>query len=323
MRAAVNRVKAERQLLSERVVQRGGSTTSSQANFVLAEFPDARWVWEALASLGIAARSFPGRRGLESRVRIALPGDDSALEFLLSAMDAVLAPEALLFDLDGVIADVSSSYRVAIVRTAASYGVALTLEDVALAKAAGGCNNDWELTARLLRDHGVDAPLADVTGRFEAFYQGTSESPGLRLSERLLVPREHLERLSSRLPLGIVTGRPRDDAVRFIEEQEIGDLISGVVSMEDAPLKPDPAPVRLALARLGVKRAWMLGDTPDDVVAARSAGVVPIGAAFGAGATASLIEALTQCGAARVITDIGRLEAMLETCLASRREGCS
>lgn len=42
-------------------------------------------------------------------------------------------------------------------------------------------------------------------------------------------------------------------------------------------MKPDPGPVRLALARLGVDRAWMLGDTSDDLVAARAAGVVPIG----------------------------------------------
>ena len=42
--------------------------------------------------------------------------------------------------------------------------------------------------------------------------------------------------------------------------------------MEDAPPKPDPQPVRLALARLGVERAWLVGDTPDDMRAARAAG---------------------------------------------------
>ncbi len=42
--------------------------------------------------------------------------------------------------------------------------------------------------------------------------------------------------------------------------------------MEDATPKPDPAPVRLALERLGVATAWMLGDTPDDLAAARGAG---------------------------------------------------
>ena len=35
--------------------------------------------------------------------------------------------------------------------------------------------------------------------------------------------------------------------------------------------------MRLALERLGTSKAWMLGDTPDDIAAARGAGVVPIG----------------------------------------------
>jgi phosphoglycolate phosphatase-like HAD superfamily hydrolase len=33
----------------------------------------------------------------------------------------------------------------------------------------------------------------------------------------------------------------------------------------------------MALRRMGVERAWMLGDTVDDLEAARLAGVVPIG----------------------------------------------
>ena len=48
--------------------------------------------------------------------------------------------------------------------------------------------------------------------------------------------------------------------------------------MEDAPAKPSPMPVELALQRLGIRRAWMLGDTPDDIVSARQAGVLPFGA---------------------------------------------
>jgi phosphoglycolate phosphatase-like HAD superfamily hydrolase len=48
-----------------------------------------------------------------------------------------------------------------------------------------------------------------------------------------------------------------------------------VIGSEDGPCKPDPAPVRLALDRLGVERAWMLGDNPSDVTAARGAQVVP------------------------------------------------
>jgi histidinol-phosphate aminotransferase len=47
--------------------------------------------------------------------------------------------------------------------------------------------------------------------------------------------------------------------------------------MEDAPAKPDPAPVRRAISRLGACDPWMIGDTPDDIRAATGAGVQGVG----------------------------------------------
>ena len=79
-----------------------------------------------------------------------------------------------------------------------------------------------------------------------------------------------------------------------------------VVCLEDAPLKPDPAPVLLALQKMGIQRAWMLGDTPDDLTAARRAVAVPIGVA-GADEQAALLDA----GAARVLTNVSELEELL------------
>ena len=84
--------------------------------------------------------------------------------------------------------------------------------------------------------------------------------------------------------------------------------------MEDGPLKPRPEPVRLALQRLGVEHGWMVGDTPDDVVAARSAGVVPLavlGPAERAVSAERSRDALLACGAARVLDSLAELEALL------------
>lgn len=53
--------------------------------------------------------------------------------------------------------------------------------------------------------------------------------------------------------------------------------MDGKVCMEDAPAKPSPEPVLMALKKLNVKRALMIGDTPDDIRAASGAGVVGIG----------------------------------------------
>jgi len=81
--------------------------------------------------------------------------------------------------------------------------------------------------------------------------------------------------------------------------------------MEDAPRKPDPAPVRLALARLGVGRAWMVGNTPDDIRAAAGASVVPLGAVAPGDDLAATSTALTDAGAARVIDQVADLEELL------------
>jgi phosphoglycolate phosphatase-like HAD superfamily hydrolase len=111
--------------------------------------------------------------------------------------------------------------------------------------------------------------------------------------------------------LAVVTGRPRSDARRFLDEQGIADLFSTMVCMEDGPSKPDPAPVRLALKRLGANTAWMVGDTPDDMRAARNADVVPIGVPAVGDDPSSMQHALVAAGAARVIDEPNDLEELL------------
>lgn len=226
-------------------------------------------------------------------------------------MSALGNPEALLFDLDGVLADVSGSYREAIVSAARSYGVALTHDDIARAKAEGDANNDWILTQRLLARRGIEAALDEVTARFEAAYQGTPEAPGLWRTERLICEEALFARLSARRPVAIVTGRPRGDMVRFLEMFRLAPYVHATVCMGEAPAKPDPAPVRLALSLLGVERAWMVGDTVDDVRAARGAGVVAFGVVAPGEDRGRAAAALTAAGAARILDHLAELEDLL------------
>ena len=90
------------------------------------------------------------------------------------------------------------------------------------------------------------------------------------------------------------------DAQRFLRDFDLEPLFDAVICMEDAPPKPSPAPVKAALDALGVERAWMMGDTPDDVVAAREAGVLPIGV-VAPGVSPSITTTLLQSGAAIVL----------------------
>jgi histidinol-phosphate aminotransferase len=307
LRAHVTQVRAERANLQELLCARGVDARASQANFVLANFGSrAAFVRDGLGARGILVRDFPGRSGLETSLRITLPGDPADFERLTRALDTVLAPEALVFDLDGVLADVRESQRAAMVETAATYGVTVTMDDVESALRAGDAANDWIVTQRLIETHGVRADLPAVTSRYQSLYLG-----GLRERERLIVPRELLERLSKRLPLAVVTGRPRDEARWFLEREGIADLFRAVVCMEDAARKPDPAPVRAALARLGVRRAWMVGNTPDDARAAAGAHVVPLGIVAPGDDLAATAAALVEAGAARVLDQLADLEELL------------
>lgn len=312
--AAIAEIRREREALRARLAPFARRIWPSQANFVLAEFARSQWTWEALAGLGIGVRRFPGRPYLQDALRIACPGSPADFERLERALQAVLDPQALLFDMDGVVADVSASFDEAIVRTAAAFGVSVDRGAIAATRAAGEANNDWELTRRLMAVRGVHCSLDAVTAEFERLYQGSPSTPGLRDRETAIPAPALLERLGRRLPLAIVTGRPRRDAERFLDRCGLGGRFAALVTMEDAPLKPDPAPVRLALARLGVERAWMVGDTPDDVRAARGAGVVPIGIVapgHPAGGLAATRQALLGAGAGRILDDLAELEDLL------------
>jgi histidinol-phosphate aminotransferase len=310
-REFVSTVRTERARLTDLLSGHGFRVPPSQGNFVLARGARSRWLAEALAGLGIAIRSFVGRSELDDAVRITCPGDDGTFERLCAGVDAALAPRALLFDLDGVLADVSDSYRTAIRLTAAAFGVELAPGDIRAAKAAGDANNDWELTRRLLEERDVRIPLPQVTEKFEELYQGTETARGLRENESPLVSASIWKAWSARYALGVVTGRPRADAERFLAAHGLLDACSVVVCMEDGPLKPDPFPVRLALDALGVTRAWFVGDTRDDLDAARAAGVVPIGTIAPGEPTDTARAHLAECGAARVLDRTIDLEILL------------
>ncbi|GBD85761.1 histidinol-phosphate aminotransferase [bacterium BMS3Abin02] len=255
----IGNVRSQRDTLAGILDSHGIITLPSQANFLLARFDAAEWVLSVAASLGVALRRFPDRPGLGDYLRITLPGDQPRFERLVHTLLSAVAPEALLFDLDGVLADVADSRVTAVVETAASVGV-------------------------------------DGLG-------------GLEPREEALVDSTMLERWAEMLPIGVVTGRPKSDAEEFLARFGMLDSISALVTREDARSKPDSAPIRLALERLGVDRAWMVGGTPDDVAAARGAGVVPIGVVAPGDDPNRSRRSLG--GTARILGSVSELEGLL------------
>lgn len=120
-----------------------------------------------------------------------------------------------------------------------------------------------------------------------------------------------LQAVAAQYPVGVVTTCPVRVAESVLERHGFLDFVGAVVGSEDGPCKPDPFPVREALRRLNKQRAWMLGDNPSDVQAARGAAVVPLGVMpRGAGAE-SHIDRLRAAGAVRLVEGVASLRALL------------
>lgn len=228
----------------------------TDSNFVLCEVAPPFVASEIVAALrkrAVLVRYYPrGRLAGCIRISAGRPTDTTRL---LAALHEIAAeqeakhgkplvvptrPAAVLFDMDGVLVEVAGSYREAIVQTAAHFGVTVMHADIDAIKAAGGANNDWVVTQRLVEKALAPAAgssssggaaatatvptLAEVTAVFERLYQGDPSAAsvtgraGLKATESALLTRDQLLEVKARCPGGIavVTGRPRADAAEAI-----------------------------------------------------------------------------------------------------------
>ncbi len=307
-------VEQEKVFLQKALARLHIETRTTATNFILIKVgPGAAAVQKALARENIRVRSLENYPPLEEYLRISI-GTRKDHEQLLQALEKVLSPSVLLFDLDGVLVDVRSSYREAIAATVKFFsGQRPDQEEIAAAKRAGGFNNDWDLTAALLERRKIDIPRSRIIEKFQEFYLGQDWN-GLIQKEKPLINRELLGKLSRKFKLGIVTGRPRSEAFFTLEHLGLKDFFSPIITMDDLPPekgKPDPAGLELALEKMGSSRGYYIGDTPDDMEAARRAGLIPLGF-MPPGNTLSDREALQKAGAHRIIESIMELEEVLE-----------
>lgn len=308
VRSVAEEVIRERIVLTHLLRACAFEVTDSLANFVFARADRAPSLVNALRDAGILIRAF-SKPGLEDAIRITCPGDPSDFDRLCTAILRWARPSAILFDLDGVIADVSGSYRRAIADTCAHFGVRITSEQIETVKLEGNANNDWVVTHRLLTRAGVEVEYDTVTDEFERRYHGTPDRPGLNETETMLLAIEQLRAVTSAFPCAIVTGRPREDAAEFLDRFELRGCFDAIVCMEDAEEpKPSPKPLQEALRRLReadtlddsqAGPVWMIGDTVDDLRAAIAAGAIPL-AVRAPGAPATSDDGLRSAGAALV-----------------------
>jgi HAD superfamily phosphatase len=229
----------------------------------------------------------------------------------------------VIFDMDGVLVDVSGSFRRAVIETTAALSDrTVTPAEVQAYKDRGGFNNDWVLTHALVTEAGADVDYETVVDAFNRRYRG-EDWDGLIATEPPLVRTETLEHLAADAELALVTGRQEAEARWTLERFGWDWLFPVVVGMESQAgrEKPDPYGLALALKFLSERSGTTIapemsvyaGDTVDDMKAARAAGVRAVGVVPPYLDSATHRRTLRDAGAERVIDDVNALPEVIET----------
>ncbi len=275
----VDEVQQDKAYLIEELEMLDLPVRDGAANFVLLQVGNnAPAIHQQLIERNILVKNLHSIPLLRGWFRVAV-GTRPELDTLLHALCELLPPQAILFDMDGVLLDISQSYRQAIRQTASHFlNREVTPEEVERYKRKGGFNNDWDTTEAIIRDNGVTADREEIVDFFQQIYRGAAFD-GLIRMERWLMDTSVLQSLAKHYQLGIVTGRPREEALYALRNNGVVDLFQTVIAMEDVPGrgKPYPDGILLALEQLKVRRALYVGDSVDDMQAARSAGITPVG----------------------------------------------
>jgi phosphoglycolate phosphatase len=176
---------------------------------------------------------------------------------------------AVLFDLDGTLADTAGEIALALERAFASLGLP-ALPEAEVRELIG--RGIASLVERALQRSGAAVDAAEAIRRFEAAYEETvATTPSLYPGVA-----ESLARLAAAgLPLGVVTNKARAFTLRLLDGLAIAPRFAAVVCGDDGWAKKPAADMMLAacdrLARVPAE-TLLLGDSANDVLAARAAG---------------------------------------------------
>jgi phosphoglycolate phosphatase len=180
----------------------------------------------------------------------------------------------LLFDLDGTLVDSVADLTASLNHVRASHGAAAHSLETVRGFVGDGA---WRLVERGVADLPVAVP--EALAEFRAHYgvhclDQTRPYPGVEAM---------LAGLRDR-PCAIVSNKPQHFCERIVRGLGWAQNFGAVVGARDGvTVKPAADLLAIAAAQLGVPLAdcWMIGDSPNDVRAARAAGCVAVGVAWG------------------------------------------
>ena len=287
----------------------------SDANFVLLSLgKNSAYFCKKLKEGGILVRDRSMDRLLNGCVRVTL-GTREQTEKLIGAMNKIMKNKTmkekkplLIFDIDGVLVDVSKSYRVAIKQTVEYFTCKeVTLEEIQALKNKGGYNNDWDAAEGLIERRGKNIDKQRIISKFQQYYKKLMDN------EPLLIDKNLLKTLSEEYVLAAFTGRNRKEAEHVLRANGIEKYFSKTIAMEDvSKRKPDPEGLLKIANGCKTKDVYYFGDMIDDMQAARAAGMIAIGILPPQDKSKNMKELLIKNGAQSVIGNINQIDEVLE-----------
>ena len=301
------KVKAEiqksKEILTNGLENLGFTVYPSEANFVLINADEkAEFVYLTLLKNGIKVRKY-SNKSMSGLLRITMPQVEKAKEII-----EFLQPKpTLIFDMDGVLADVSNSYRTTIKKTYEYFSDReMNYERISEAKNSGGLNNDWDLTEFLLKSDGITVERQKLIEVFEKIYFDNGN--GLINQEKFLVNRNFFEELSKKYNLAIFTGRPSIEAIYTLKKENVEEFFYPIITMDDLPKdrqKPDSLGIEIIKNKiLTTDEIFYFGDTSDDMKCGKSANVKAIGVLPPQDKSSEMSARLLENGADRVLKTV-------------------
>jgi phosphoglycolate phosphatase len=190
----------------------------------------------------------------------------------------------VLFDLDGTLLDTAADITLAINRALAHYGWTLLAEAEVRRMIGRGGQALVERAASAQQRTLDEATKDDMVECFFHHY-GALEDKGESSAQPYPGVMDALQRLhQAGLRNAVITNKQRRFAVALLERLGLGrwlDLIVGGDSCERR--KPDPQPLQFACEslRLAESQVVMVGDSINDVQAARAAGIAIVCVTYG------------------------------------------
>lgn len=189
--------------------------------------------------------------------------------------------KALIFDLDGTLIDSAPDLRTACNKVLVHHGRREISLDEVMKFIGNGAPKLIERAFRATGDEVSGDEVQTLTQEFLAFYTG-HEADETRPYPGVMETLQKLKDAGYRMAL--CTNKPKAPTVNLMDELGMSDFFEVVLGGDELERKkPDPQMIHHVVQEMGVEvgDAVMIGDSPNDIDAAKNAGMKNIAVSYG------------------------------------------